>query len=111
MTPMTLGGDLASGQTFQIGLSNSDFSTETGVLAEIRELGAIFGVGMKRRFDAGSIGLFPVVVFIGPDGGLFHHECFAVGIEFIGHSGKEFNRFCGRNESGQNGNLSILGPA
>ena len=40
---------------------------------------------MQGRFHPGAIGVFPIVVRLGPNGYVFHHQGFTIRIEFVGH--------------------------
>jgi hypothetical protein len=76
---------LMGGQPIQIGLGHGNLPAESAMLANVRQIGTAFRIGMQSGFHPTAVSRFPIVKVVGPNGGLFHHQSIAIRIEFVGH--------------------------
>ncbi len=63
----------------------SDLTAKSRMLSHVLQFGRVLRILVQQAVDSMSIGGFPTFVFVGPNGGRFNNQGFAVGIKLIGH--------------------------
>ncbi len=70
----------------EVFVGDDDLAAEAGVGADVFELGRFFGAGVEEGLEIGLVARVEIGI-VGPDGGGFDDEGFAVRVEFVGHRG------------------------
>ena len=71
--------------SFHVLLGDRDLAAESGVLANVVQIGRILGLGVQPLFDTGSIGSRPILILFGPDSRGLDDEGFTIRIEGVWH--------------------------
>lgn len=71
--------------SLEVFVRDDDLTAETGVRADVLELGRLFGAFVEQGFELRLTARIELRAF-GPNGRRFYDECFAIRIKLVGHA-------------------------